>query len=620
MKIVEVATISASVQKDTLTYFSSKEVSVGDIVEIKVRNKTVSGLVLNVSSLDRSKVDIKSAGFSMKKIERVVGHSKFYDDFFEAAKAARDVFVGNLGQIIDYFLPSTLLESYEKIPALKKNIGGVDKPGFFALQKTVNERLNFYKKYICESFAARKSIHLVLPTIAEAKEFAKDLSKNTDNVFLIIGSEKNFLEKYSEILESNDSMIIISTPSCLFIPRHDVGTIVIEHESSSAYRTIKMPYFDLRSFAVALARAKKADLIFADEILSVETVVVAEDKDALDFNTANGAKDLSVVDMTNKENLFKKSFLLSEKTAELIKAPGRVFLFALRKGLATQVVCHDCKHVLTHDGEPLVLHEHEGKRILRSAYTRKVLDTKLRCPICGSWNFDQLGIGTERVVEEVQNLFPKKKVFIIDKDSATAKKARETIKEFYETTDAVLVGTEMAMPYLTEPIENSAVISIETLHNIPSYKAYERMLRIILAIKKATKNSLIVQTRNIESPVLEALEKNNLKVFFKEEIKRREIFGYPPFSTIIKLTHTSSKDERVRIQKFSDENLSAFNPSLRSKRLGRNIETSIVIKLPAKYWNIGTLKTVPEIDQTLGKTLQSLGPEWQIRINPENLF
>ncbi len=620
MKLIEVSPISASIHKDSLTYYSAREVKVGDVVNTEVRKKLISAIVLGVSPINESKGDIKTASFGLKKIESVKGRAKFYPEFFEACREASRYFIGNVGQVMNYFIPSILLEKYDDIDVPKKRVSS-NTAGFFALQRPLAKRIDFYKKYISDSHADGKSVHLVLPTIKEVRKFEQLLRVDIENIFTMFGSEKKIVEKYNSVLQSTGPTLLITTPAFLFIPRHDIGTYIVEHESSSSYRTIKKPYFDIRTFAGFIARHMHTDLIFADDILSVETIARTTDKKTLDFELSAGSRTFSVSDMTNKENLFKKSFVLSNDTASLIREPGRTFLFALRKGLSTQVVCHDCKHVMEDDGQPLVIHERDGKRTVRNAYTRKIIDENLRCPICNSWNFDSLGIGTETVTEEVRKLFPKKKVFHIDKEvTGSEKKAKDIAGKFYAEADAVLVGTEMALAYLTEPIDNSVIISMETLQNIPSYKAYERMLHLSLAVTSVAEKNSIIQTRTPDNPILSSLTDNDLENFFRAEVGRRELFRYPPFSTIIKLTHVGKESAGARIKEFVDMNLSGYHPNTRSVHRGPNIETNILIKLPASEWNEGNINTPVTIDLELAQILSGLGPEWQIRLNPENLF
>lgn len=580
MKLVEASPISSKVAKDSLTYFTSKKVSVGDIVSVEVRKKKYDALVVGVSDVSDSKGELKASNIGFKKIDTVKGRAPFYPEFFEACGKARGYFVGNLGQIIDYFIPAEFLENYETLPVPQRRVAG-------------------------------SSIFTVAPTIIEAEKKFESLRLNDNNVFIIHGGlrKKTLHERYSEILAHKGPVTVVMTTSFLFIPRHDVGEIILENEIGSHWRTIKRPYFDLRLFAKYLAEKLDAKLSYGDGLLSVETMF--ETGKIPKFGPSSAS---TIVDMSDKENLYKKSFIFSNKAQEMMKERGHTFLFSLRKGLASQVICHDCGHVLSDDGQPLTLHEKDGERIFRNAYTRKIIDTKVRCPDCGSWNFDSLGIGTDTVAEEVKKLFPKRKIFQIDADvTSGVRKIKEVLSNFYAESDAVLIGTEMALPYL-ENIDNSVIISMDSLLHIPSYKIYEKMLHLVTTISSLTKDKFVIQTRQTDNAVIESLEKKDTRIFYDKDLEKRQLFGYPPFCTVMKISNIFPRDNFNEINERIISRLTPWTPAVRRIRRGKAFETSILLKLPLKTWN------EYEQDKDLVGILSTLGPDWQIRINPENLF
>lgn len=622
MKLVEITPLTHSIQKDSLTYFSSKPVSVGDVVTIEVRKGKYDALVLDVNEVKNLKQDIKSASFGMKKILGIKGPSILYPEFFEACIQTKYFFIGNLGPIVNFFLPTKFLENYENISKPKKFSKNKEISTFSGIQKPFSERIKFYKKHFKEVLLNKRSIMVVLPTINQSKKFYEEIKTEFPNIFIFHSQEKNLIEKYNSLIEEPTPCIIITTPSGMFIPRHDLGSIILEKESSSSYRTIKKPYFDIRTFSLFLARSLNVDLIFADDFLSVETISRVEERKNLKFDLPDNFPSVSIIDMTDKENSYKKSFVLSKQVSEILNKKERTLLFTLRKGLATQVVCHDCKHILKDGDIPLTLFENQktGERTLKNNLTNIVLEG-LRCPNCNSWNFDNLGIGSDTISVEIKKHFPKKEILQIDKELVkTKKKAKEIISKFYENENVVLVGTEMVIDYLKDPIENIVIVSMDTLLHIPSYKIYEKMFGLISNLATIAKNNLLIQTRTIDNPVVDSFVKKDLKSFFKADLSRRKTFSYPPFGTIIKITHSATKDESAKVNNFINENLVSYSPSIRRSKKGKFFQTNIVIKLPIESWNEGTFNKNLIVNKSLFKMLSSLTPDWQIRVNPENLF
>lgn len=619
MKLVEVAPISEKVAKESLTYFSSKDVQIGDIVTIEVRKKQYEALVINIENARDLKSDIKKASFGFKKILSVSGQAPLYTEFFLACAKTKEFFVGNLGQIISALIPKVIKENYSLLVKPNKRIVS-SKSNTYALAKPLPERIEFYKKYISEKFKENTSVQIILPTIEEAKEFFELLKSDITNIFLFSSETKKTVEKYNAIVSAENSVLIISTPAYLCIPRHDLGSIIIEHESSSSYRAIKRPYFDVRIFARFLAEKLKINLIYASTHLSVETMYEVEEKNIqeilpINFDFKDTAKS-RVIDMKEKTNL-SKSYVFAKDSIELIRRglekKQHTFAFTLRKGLATSIICHDCKEPVTDDGAPvtLFLSGETGERVIRNAWTRKVLDQHMRCKNCESYNFDSLGIGTDTVYEETKKLFPKAHVFKIDSESTkTKKQVKETIKKFYATPGAILIGTELVIPYLREKIENSILVSFDSLLNIPSYQIYERMLRLLSSIIEKTSIYFFIQSRTLENPLLQAVKEKNLTTFYSEDLRMRKAFGWPPYSVVIKITNTGSEAEAIKIKTLFTEKLSDYKPTFRAIKKGRSIESVVLIKIKKDTW----------VDHKLSSLLSSLPPSFSIRLNPERLF
>lgn len=589
MLLIEVSPITSKVAKDSLTYFSSKDIAVGDIVSVDIRKKTYDALVVAVDDVKNRKIEVKSSDFGLRKVKEKRGAAPFYREFFESCRAARNYFVGNLGQIIDYFIPREFLEQYQQLPKPKDRISN------------------------------GQSVFHIAPTILEAERQYELLRSNLNNVFLIHGSlrKKKLLERYTQILAHDGPVLVVMTPAFLFVPRHDVGSLIIHDESSSAYRTIKRPYFDLRDFFRMFAGNMKINISFTGIALTLETII---GDPALHPKNQKGQKSsMRIIDMSDKEQYYKpvrsgKSFIISKDVFEMISTGTHTFLFSLKKGLASSVVCHDCGHILKDGDIPLALRERGGERVLVNPRTGKIFDPKTRCSICDSWHFDTLGIGTDTVADEVQKLFTKKEIFQIDGDSTTTgKKVREIVEQFYTSPDAILVGTELALPYLTKPLDAAAIISMDALLSLPSFRMHEKILRLALTIRSLAPYS-IIQSREIENPAFVAAVSGDLKTFYDSEKTSREKYGYPPFCTIIRLSRTSNRDDFDQVAAPLVTELFPWNPTARRLKRGKAFETSILVKLPTKTWN----ETYQ--DPTLNQILSSLGPDWQIRINPDILL
>ena len=234
--------------------------------------------------------------------------------------------------------------------------------------------------------------------------------------------------------------------------------------------------------------------------------------------------------------------------------------------------------------------------------------------ICGGWKLVALGAGIQLVEERLKERFPKHTFFRIDSDvTNTYKKARTVIEEWQNTPGGVLLGTEMALSYIEDPIEHIAVASIDSLLSIPDFKIETKIFSILLTLRSLAQQSFLLQTRNPEQGVLKDAIQGNLLEFYRKEAGLRKDLAYPPFSLFIKLTVSGTKNavanEMDELEKlFEDYDLRIFSAFIPA---GFGKQTShALIKLKPDMW--------PNPD--LLQKLRSLPLQILVKIDPESLL
>jgi len=634
MKLITVIPFLKSLQKETLTYFSAKKISVGDIVDISVRNKAVEGLVVNVENIDYKKNDIKKSLIKFKKIEGIKGKSVFLNSFLKTSQNIKDYFVASAGQILNNFVPNIFFSNYEQI--LKEKGGKRQfknpKESIYAIQMPTEERIDFYKKHIEGLFKQKKSVFFCFPTIIDAKNFYEKIREKVGDSALLMHTKltkKEFIKTYNKIILDDNPVAIFGTHSFLFLPRKDFGEFIIEKESSNLYIFKQKPYIDTRIFVENLALEQKVDLIFADSILRTETFWRIKNKEILKkepFKWINGG-DIKeeIVDMRKEKN--KDFQIISKEVREEIKKnikdQENMILFGLRGGYATTTICNDCGTAVLKDGKPLILFENKntGERFFKD-YNNKKYDANIVCSNCQSWNLKALGIGTEKIYEEVSKIIPKEKIFVLDKTSAkTEKMANLIIKEFEKSEGSVLIGTEIMLFYLTKKVNSFIIVSFDTLFNLPNYNIYEKILSLVTTIYSLTKEKLILQTRYSDEKIIEHMESKNITEFYKGDIQNREIYKYPPFYTLIKVIHESSSKEINSIALDFKKIYEKYSPSISVVNTGQNKARIIMlIKIEKNRWTPDNFFRKTNQDKDLFKKLSSLPPYYNIKINPETIL
>lgn len=649
MKIVNVIPLKKGVLKNDLTYFTTKNVEVGDMVAVNLRSKKTLAIAVSIEEVSDTKMNIKGMDFNLKKIIEVKGKSVFSREYIDSVALASKYFASSKMNAFASLIPSIMIEEYDKLDSFpKQNSDNTTKARSekLLLQESFENRISIYKTLIRENFALKKSVFIVLPTEHETEIFREQLSKGIEQFTFDIHSgitPKKTMEKLKDILSIEHPILILGTTPFLSIPRKDLGLIILENESSNSYKMIARPHFDLRIFAEIFASSINAKFILSDDLLRFETIARQELDGLLPMHPLsfriNFNKEIEIENPRQKNDsmsltqskmvIFK---IFSENTKKEIKntllKQQNAFIFTLRKGLATSTVCMDCGSTVNCEKcqAPLVLYNSGGGKERMFACNRcgEEKDTEIKCRDCESWNLKPFGIGTETVFEELRTMFPKTKILKLDKESAKTKKGAESIvKEFEENTGSILVGTEMALFYLKNKVSLSVVTSFDSFWSIPNFRISEKMLQLVISIISKTDEKFIVQTKNDKDLAIRAIQSRNLLPFLRKELEDRKELAYPPFKRFIKIKFMGNKNETVKAKKFLEETFSDYNPLIFSgfiSQLRGKYVTNALIKLDIKDWSFSRISMGSNINPNLYNQLISLSPNFEIFVDPEELF
>ncbi len=633
MKLLTVIPISKGIPKETLTYFTKNEVGAGSIVKIPLRKKMVHGLVLEEKNVEDMKSEIKSLSYSMRKIEEVGSKSFLRESFVNAVRKIADYNAGSVGATLFSLLPKSILEENSKLTFQAQKGLSDTFHEINLIQSDNEERFATYKSLVREEFAKNHSVFFCIPTIEDLLNTKNLLEKGIEKYTCILHSgltAKEQVATWQKINEEKHPVLIIATGSFLSIPRHDIGTIILEKESSRSYKMQTRPFLDIRTVVEILAKEMKVRLVLGDIFLRTETLW--EEKKGkyaslspLKFRSLTSAT-CEIVDMKTPQDMKKKEFaLFSDKLKNLlqknIENNEHSFLFCARKGLYPMTVCSDCGTMVscTNCNQPVVLHTRkdlngQSKNLFVCNHCGERSDSEVMCKHCNGWRLNPMGIGIDRVVEEIERMFPNSKIFIFDKDHITTHKKAEKVRDaFYNTPGAICVGTEMALSYLNQKIENTAVVSLDAYFSIPDFQITEKVFHILLEMRSLSVREFLVQTRQENIKTFEYATRGNLMDFYRDEIEERKSMGYPPFNTYIKLSLEGDKTTvRKEMEKTKDiflpykiQIFDAFTPGSKNKHTVNGL-----LYLPKEKWP----------DHELLQKLRSLPSQFGIRIDPASLL
>ncbi len=574
MQILEVIPIAKGINKETLSYFSGSDVPVGSIIKVPLRKRVVPALVINSKNVEDLKTEIKNSSYPLKKITKTKHTNLLSKDFIKAVEMTASYYIGSSGAVLNSIIPKVLLENIDKINITKvdndeKKIVRAEK---FVIQSNNEDRYAQYKSIIREEFAKGFSVFFCLPTIQDIKKAKDSLQKGIEPFTFVLHSsmdKKEIVGTINKIMDEKHPLLIIGTGGFFSIPKNNIGTIILDKENSRSYKIQTRPYIDMRKFAEIFATKINSKIIFGDLLLRTDTIwrqkkgelvemaslkfrsLTTSTQEIIDMRSIQ--KDIDTNEKTNNltAQAGKKAFrVLSEELEQKIKDNiennEHMFIFTGRRGLSPSTVCADCGNVVKCNscGAHTVLHKSVVENFFlchKCGERRSALE---KCSYCDGWRLTTLGIGSELVEEKIKELYPKGNIYRIDADiTPSHKKAQDMADKFYNSPEGILIGTEMALLYLTEKVENTAVVSIDSFFSIPDFRINERILNILLKIRSVTDKNFIIQTRDITQKVFDYAIKGNLIDFYKDEINDREKLNFPPFTTLIKISISGTKNE-----------------------------------------------------------------------------
>jgi len=524
-------------------------------------------------------------------------------------------------QILSYFGEKPIkIGGMVKIPIRKKKINAI----VVDCKKLEQEKIRL-KKIADFQIKPIEKIISKEPILTEKQ--IKLLFWISDYYFAPIGSvARIFLSKKSSSFAKAmaDKPRLILTPKTKGLVfgsfRRGLKSIIIEDESSDLYRSWgRKPYYDVRTIAKQLAKIHNAKLTLKMEIARPKRV-------------SPGLKNSKLVDM--REEIKNGNFsIISRELQESIAKNNKSILYIARRGTATFILCRECGYVsMCPDCDvPMIYHEDKPSRRLVCHHCGKDDIAPVLCPKCKSIKIKYFGAGTQKVESEIKKLFPDKKVFRLDSDVAEKPSQQEKIiKEFNQSKSAILIGSQMLLNKGLKA-DLVAVISIETILNLPDYKSSERVFQTINQLQKTAKKDFLIQTYKPDNFTIKTALANDFKKFYDEEIKIRKAFNYPPFSQIIKLSFehkdpiTAKNQAKILMEKLKTQ-IKNFQPWAGPPR-AEKIDVELFGPVPAFIprvagiyrWNIIIKSSIKDLNLR-NRILIIVPSRWEIEVDPESLL
>ncbi len=598
-----------------LSYRSKEDLPAGSVVDITLRRTATQGIVISSLPVQDAKEMIKHARFLLSSsIPSASG--KLPESVMQAAEEVAEYHATSVGAVL-----SSLFAEYIRSGAALPGMDMAEGSGYVreVVECDVGERAEVYKKKIEECQERGFAALLVAPTLAECEYWKKVFS--TYAPLVITGSVSGPARERALAKAANYSGVIITTPSFSWIPISKLGIILVDRVSAGAYTLPKRPYLSILYALTSLAKARAIPLMFGDFPVPLEY------RPNPKLPIAKTPTNVEVIDVRLPKGIERDTTVpwkaLTEPTLERIRTEisegGRVVVLATRKGYAPAVVCKDCGQAQTDDrGVPLLFSIAHGTRVFVSRDGVQVIDASRRCMRCDSWNLLPLGVGVERVVEELQDAFPGRTIHTLTAELLTSRKAAKMTIKDAQRPGSILVGTEALLPWLQlyegpkglRPL--GIIASADSLLSLPFWRSRERFIRLSYFMSGLC-STVILLTRRPEDSAVQTLDTNHagsievtspIQEFWEEEDALRTALHYPPYGTLVTLAidANATTTEKFHAQILKD--LSSYSPSILPAH------GTIVISLPSKIWP----------DKTLSTYIRALSPSVRVRIDPESLW
>ncbi|MFT5849645.1 MAG: primosomal protein N' [Patiriisocius sp.] len=628
MFIIEVIPLARAGMIDSLSYYSATQYSEGSLITVPIRKKVIQGVVVSAKPVSAAKTAIRAATFSLKKLATQENPPSLPKSLMQTAQELAKVTPAHLGGILFALLPPDVRTGMREYPYTTDYENNENYTPSILSALSV-DRFISYRSHIRQCFAHRGSVLFVVPTSASvhsAKEALENGIEKRVVTFASTHTKKQIEKSYEAFSDLSTAKLIITTPNFAFLDRHDITSIIVEECGSNHYKTRTRPYLDAREILKTYARVTKRNILFGDILPRTEEEALRRDDvyetyeehpKRLGIESAFTVSEHEKTEGSKEFEIFTPQVI--DSINRTIKAKGKVFLFAARKGLAPLVTCWDCSHIFRcpDSGAPYSLlqtyENGEEKRWFFSSTSGKKVRADDTCPKCGSWRLREQGIGIQQVAQQVRKHFADAPLTIFDHTSATTHvKAKKLAKQFYETKGSIMIGTTMALPYLTKPVAVSVVTSYEAARAIPTWRAEETLLGLLLSLREKTSNECFVQTRTETDQLLKYAARGLVDDFYSEEIMMRKALSYPPYAVFILLTWAGTPDqireaeEYIKTQTLNHD-MQCYNAPTVTKK---GITRYGLIRIPKEEYP----------DAKLVEQLRQLPPSVKIEINPDKII
>lgn len=431
---------------------------------------------------------------------------------------------------------------------------------------TGSGKTEIYIKTIIDTIQRGKQVLYLVPEIALTTQLSDRLRAVFGEQLAVYHSRLSDTERveiYRNLLQdssvsSGKYKVILGVRSSLFLPISDLGLIIIDEEHDSSYKQQDpAPRYHARTAAIMLAHIHSAKLLLGTATPAIETYHHALNNryGLVELTKRHGDILMPKIQIVDLQEQYKRkqmtghfSDVLVSKITDEIEQKRQVIVFQNRRGYAPWIECKQCSYVPKCVNCDVSLTLHRRMDTLVCHYCGYTIPVPRICPACKQNTLSDKGVGTEKIEDEMKELFPSANIARMDFDTTRLKHGHQRIiDDFSNHRTDILIGTQMVTKGLDfDDVSVVAVLNADNLMNQPDFRSYERAFQMLEQVsgragRKKRQGEVLIQTSNVDNALLKQVVEHDYQTFYSQQIQEREAFRYPPFYRLI-IVYIKHKD------------------------------------------------------------------------------
>ncbi len=421
---------------------------------------------------------------------------------------------------------------------------------------TSSGKTEIYIHLINKVLAEGKQVLYLVPEIALTTQLTTRLKRifgKRLGVYHSKFSDAERVEIWNNVLNDKSYDVIIGVRSSIFLPYRQLGLVIVDEEHESSYKQYDpAPRYHARNAAIVLASMHGAKTLLGTATPSIESYynAITGKYGLVELHQRHEELQLPetvIVDI--KEAYHKKcmqghfSDVLLEKITKALNNNEQIILFQNRRGYAPYIECKGCAYVPKCKNCDVSLTVHKVFNTITCHYCGYTESIPTICPVCKTPNLNTKGFGTEKIEDEIHQIFPEVRVSRMDLDTTRSKKSYDKlISDFEQHKVDILIGTQMVTKGLDfDDVSLVGILNADNMLNFPDFRAHERAYQLMAQVsgragRKNKRGLVILQTSSPGHSIIGQVIRNDYVAMYKNEIEERRQFKYPPFYRLIQIT------------------------------------------------------------------------------------